>query len=467
MERDPRDLLQAAAPEVDSDPDLAVIERRARRRRAGHTLAVVAAIAVGAVAVVGVGLTLAGSDDARPVISEVPPSEPAQPEGPDPEEGADDAAGDDPVPAEPSQSAAEARRDGVLPEVAALPFELRVNVELAALHPDAQVRIEADEGVWVVSRPDRSQLDLGDPTVGDVSGLYGRDFVDLSSYGEVLLLDAQEQRILRAYPFPGLAPQALAMDDGAVFCTRQGDGGVPDSMLCRVDRGSLDPTVRVFPWTDSSPYLDPSQIHLPDRWSVADPIQEVLFGELRILDGDLVSIGQAGQVRVDRQTLELLDGPDGQDDAGDDPTAVTSEDEQLVAAFLRFADEPSAGAFEALPFASEVALGLGSELPATRTATELEDPDAWSLDVDDFRGYAGPFSALELARDTGATDVSVGDYDRCVAPPTPAPDQVAGLRRVSVQPQLGPQESCLRWWSVDLYLDDGRIVAVSLDLYDP
>lgn len=470
MERDPRDLLQAAAPEIDSDPDIARIERRARRRRTGRLVAVAAAVAAGAVAVVGVGFGLAGPDDARPVISEVPPTEPVQPESVVEEAHRENPGDDASSTAEPSQSDVEARRDGVVPELAALPFELRVDSSRAAVVPEAQVRIEAEEGVWVVSRPDLDQIDLGRPVVGDTSGLYGRDFVDLNLYGEVLLLDADEERILRAYPFPELAPQALAIDDDALYCTRQGDGGAPDSMLCRVDRDSLDVRARVFPWGDGSVYLDPSQIHVPDRWSVADPSEGAWFGELRFIDGDLVSIGQAGRVRVDRQTLELLEEPvtpaEGGNEDDVDPAEVTSEDERLVAAFLRFADDPSQGT-QALPFAGDVALGLGSQLHVIRTAPELAEADGWWLDVADFRAYAGPFSALEVARDAGETVVSVGAYDRCVAAPTPAPEQVAAFRRVGVQPELGPQDSCLQWWSVDLYLDDGRIVAVSLDLYEP
>lgn len=480
MERDPRDLLQQAVADIDTHPDLVTIERRARRRRTGLMLGVVAAVAVGVAGLIGVTLGLAGAtDDARPVVGEVPPADPAPPEPVDPvEESVEDTAGETSPPPEASQTAAAARRDGVLEEVAALPFDIRVNPDLAGVVPGAEVRIPTDEGVWVVSRPNWALLDLTPPLVGDPSGLYGRDFVDLIGYGEVLLLDADESRIVRAYPFQDLAPQALAIVEQAVYCTRQGDGGRADSMLCRVDRETLEPTVRVFPWDDRSLYLDPTEIHIPDHWIVNDPVGEPLFGDLQVSDGQVISVGPDRETRVDPQTLELLaeDGVSEEDVVPEedvapeqdvDPNEVTTEDESLIADLLRLADSFNEQNLATMPFGEEVALGLGDQLHASRSLPELVDPGGWSIDVADFRGYAGPFSALDVARDAGATVVSVGDYDRCVAPPTSAPEEVAALRRVSVQPVLGAQESCLRWWSVDLFLDDGRIVAVTLDLYGP
>lgn len=475
MERDPRDLLQEAVADIDTHPDLDKIELRARRRRTGQVLAIVAAVAVGAAGFIGVTLGLAGATDSGlPVIGEVAPGEPAPPEPVEsPEESDDEGTTDEvPPPTEASQTASDARRDGVLEEVAALPFDVRVNPDLVAAVPGADVRIPAAEGVWVVSRPNWALLDLMPPLLGDPSGLYGRDFIDLIGYGEVLLLDADESKIVRAYPFQDLAPQALAITGQAVYCTRQGDGGIPDSMLCRVDRETLEATVRVFPWDDGSVFLNPAEIHVPSHWIVDAPLDEPLFGDLQVDDGVLLSLGNQQTTRVDPQTLELLPeetipGEDVVPEEEVDPDEATAEDERLIADLLRLADDHREQNLAQMPFGDEVALGLGDQLHASRSLPELVDPDGWSIDVADFRGYAGPFSALDVARDAGATVVSVGDYDRCVAPPTSAPEEVAALRRVSVQPVLGAQESCLRWWSVDLFLDEGRIVAVTLDLYGP
>ena len=132
-----------------------------------------------------------------------------------------------------SQSAADARRDDVLPAVASLSFEDRVSVILEA---------EAPEGVWALSRMPGAPAALGDP-----AGRYGVDWVARQEYGELLLLDRTARRIIRAYPLPGVPPQTLLLRDDAVYCARQGDGGLPDSMLCRVDRDRLTAQVRVFP----------------------------------------------------------------------------------------------------------------------------------------------------------------------------------------------------------------------------
>ncbi len=38
-------------------------------------------------------------------------------------------------------------------------------------------------------------------------------------------------------------------------------------------------------------------------------------------------------------------------------------------------------------------------------------------------------------------------------------------RRVSIQPASA--QSCLQWWTVDLFLgEDGRVEAITLDLYE-
>lgn len=142
--------------------------------------------------------------------------------------------------------------------------------------------------------------------------------------------------------------------------------------------------------------------------------------------------------------------------------------EELIAGFLRLAEDPGPGAVARLPFTAEVKLGLGNNLHLIRHQSELADPNAWIIEVDDFRAYTGPFSALDLAASAEEIVVSVGEHAHCASPPMPPPDEVAHLQRVSVQPDLGPTESCLHWWTVDLYIDRaGRIEAVTLDLWEP
>ncbi|MEX2549962.1 MAG: hypothetical protein WD638_07035 [Nitriliruptoraceae bacterium] len=149
---------------------------------------------------------------------------------------------------------------------------------------------------------------------------------------------------------------------------------------------------------------------------------------------------------------------------------ASAEDEALIGDLLRFASEPTDANAGALPFAGQVGLGLGEEIIVTRSADELADPEAWSLDVEAFRGYVGPFSALDLAAGSGPADtvVSVGQHPHCASPPRAAPEGFADHRRLSVQPDPETTGSCLEWWTVDLYLDDaGTIDAVTLDLFAP
>jgi hypothetical protein len=112
-------------------------------------------------------------------------------------------------------------------------------------------------------------------------------------------------------------------------------------------------------------------------------------------------------------------------------------------------------------------LGLADRLLAKRSPAVLTEPEAWVLQSEHFRAYVGPFSALDLlARPKEKTTVSVGVHPHCASPPVPPPKRVAHLRRVSVQPR--DSESCLRWWSVDVFVrPGGEIKAVTLDLWEP
>lgn len=432
-----------------SRPDLDDIARRGQRLRLVRTVTVVAAVVVVAAGGAGIVAGLVGGPTTRvPVIDEPEPTDPAPAEQADPQL----------VPQ--SQSFEDAARDGVIDDVAALPFDRRVGLRAGIGNGDQ--RVETEEGVWVVSRPDLEGIDPPPVTLGDESGRYGRDFIDIVGYGEVLLLNADETEILRAYPFPDAAPQSLLVTDAAVYCAHVGDGGLPDSMLCRIDRETLEIRVRVFPYDDSSHLLDPEEITLPDAWTVEDPHPWNVFGDLEARDDDLYSVGQDGSAPFDAVTLELLD--DASDDLGD----PTDDDRQLIDDFLAFADEPGAPSASALPFADAVAIGLGPDLHRTLAGDDLADPAAWEIDVPDFRAYVGPFSALEVAADAGPATVSVGEHPHCASPPMPPPTEVGDLRRISAQPADDSIDSCLQWWTVDLFVtDDGRIAAVTMDLYEP
>jgi hypothetical protein len=218
---DLEELLAAEAARYDiHQPPMSEIRRRRKRRvlaRTGGALAVV--IALGAVAGVALrpGTHELSGPEQRAV--QVPPATPEPTPEASPSGG-------------PSQSEHDARRDGVLPEVAALPFAERVRI--IADEPTS-------EGVWAITRVPGIR-----DVLGDVNGRYGVDWVAPVDYGELLLLDETRTRILRALPLPGVPAQTLLVHDDAVYCARQGDGGLPDSMLCRADRTGSGWLVRVF-----------------------------------------------------------------------------------------------------------------------------------------------------------------------------------------------------------------------------
>ena len=143
------------------------------------------------------------------------------------------------------------------------------------------------------------------------------------------------------------------------------------------------------------------------------------------------------------------------------------ETEPALEALIAFARDPSDANWDELPLAASVGLGLGDTVRARRTAVELRRPAAWTLSVDGFRGRAGTASALELiAAEDGPLSTTSGPHPHCASPPVPAPPSLGELRRVAVQP--GDADGCLDWWTVDAFVDArGRIVAVTLDLWEP
>ena len=139
-----------------------------------------------------------------------------------------------------SQSAADARAYGIDPAVAALPIGVRVFQPDPAVWPVATTQASTPEGLWLVSQAD--------------AGAHPELAAD---NGELLLLTPDRTRILRAYPFRGVPPQWLLVTPRAVYCGRQGDGGLPDSMVCRVDRSTGALIGVVFPSPIDSAFSDP------------------------------------------------------------------------------------------------------------------------------------------------------------------------------------------------------------------
>lgn len=267
---DLEDLLMAEAASYDiRQPPVAEIRRRRRRRVKARAGAGLAALAVAGVAS---GVVLRTDGDQLP--------EREQRVAQDPRPSATPAVADG-----PSQTEQEARRDGVLPAVAALPFAERVKI----------LRREPNqEGVWAISR-------MPGPagTIGDTSGRYGIDWIQRAEYGEVLLLDASGMKILRSLPLPAVPPQAFRVEDDAVYCSREGDGALPDSMLCRIDRRGPGHLVRVFEGEGSD---GTTPVARPGWKRQAAPLQGV-FSDVVACPARLCVAGSAGQVPFHPVTL--------------------------------------------------------------------------------------------------------------------------------------------------------------------
>ena len=125
--------------------------------------------------------------------------------------------------------------------------------------------------------------------------------MSVREYGEVLLLSANRSKVLRANPLPGVPPQALLLEQDALYCSRAGDGGLPDSMVCRIDRSTLRSTVRIYPVEETQD--DPPTL---PRWTRADRTAPETFTGVARCGADLCADGARGTARFARTTLELI-----------------------------------------------------------------------------------------------------------------------------------------------------------------
>ena len=140
----------------------------------------------------------------------------------------------------------------------------------------------------------------------------------------------------------------------------------------------------------------------------------------------------------------------------------------MVEAFIEFANGPTSQRFSNLPLASSVSLGLGPQIIRAIDSESLQDPEAWAIDVAEFRAYTGPFSPLAQLQSLDAYTVEIGEHAHCAGPPQPPPSGFEDLQRISVQPLSNSIESCLDWTTVDFYVNEsGHVEAITMDLWEP
>lgn len=135
---------------------------------------------------------------------------------------------------------------------------------------------------------------------------------------------------------------------------------------------------------------------------------------------------------------------------------VASEhDHDLAALLYAFSRDPQAAT---PPWAPRVTvLGVGGRARTTLARGQVVDVDRWR--------FAEPYDYLSvldaLADSDGRYRVDLGPHPHCAGPARPAPRVFDGRRQISITPR-GPLDSCLDWWSIDLFVDDvGQIEGVS------
>jgi hypothetical protein len=195
----------------------------------------------------------------------------------------------------PSQTAADARRDRIVPALAALPLGRRAT-------PLQGVR--ADEGDWwiVDGNFSAAQPHADTGVLGDPKGADGIDRIAMREYGEILLLD-RDGKVLRAYPSPHEKLSWITITADAVLAGRIGDGGEPNSTIVRIDRKTLRSTTVVFPCRCA----DGADPFLLRGWITAS--SDVAIGTLVQLGSRAVGTpvqSWMGIVRVDLPSIEAL-----------------------------------------------------------------------------------------------------------------------------------------------------------------
>ncbi|MCB2174331.1 MAG: hypothetical protein KQH57_00845 [Actinomycetales bacterium] len=162
---------------------------------------------------------------------------------------------------------------------------------------------------------------------------------------------------------------------------------------------------------------------------------------------------------------------------------ATQEDAALVAAFIEFAIDPSTVP-DGLTFAADgVQLGIMDRVFATRDPSELTSRSAWRIGTSDDLLFerTGPYSALEPVRSwvtqrdlddevpfvTGAFEVNVGTHHGCPYAIDGVPAGMGTARQVWLV-SIGEYVSCAGgWFAIDLFVVDGAVAAVTVELGSP
>lgn len=136
--------------------------------------------------------------------------------------------------------------------------------------------------------------------------------------------------------------------------------------------------------------------------------------------------------------------------------ALAAWDEAMVAELAAFASRPSDETFNDLPLAQFVLLGIGDRTVYAKAEDELRDPSVWVVE-----GH----SVLDLLAAEDGKVQTRNPHEACIAE-HPVPPEMAPYRRLSIYPTELKGDACLNWYSVDLYIQDGKIAGISLNLWE-
>jgi len=162
---------------------------------------------------------------------------------------------------------------------------------------------------------------------------------------------------------------------------------------------------------------------------------------------------------------------------------ATRDDAALATAFVELALDPSTVP-DGLRFAADgVQLGIMTTIYATRAPSELRSRSAWQVGSEEDLLFerVGPFSALDTvsgwvtgqdpeAEDqfvTGVFEVAVGPHWGCPYAIDGVPAGLESARQVWLKPS-GEWVSCAGgWFAVDLFVLDGEVAAITVELGSP
>jgi hypothetical protein len=145
------------------------------------------------------------------------------------------------------------------------------------------------------------------------------------------------------------------------------------------------------------------------------------------------------------------------------PIDLTPFARLLAHAFINFAHNPSP---KTASFDTPVTLGLGGRVAVTLGDDDRYAPAKWRLPLTGYAGGSGYISALRLlAHHAGNLQVSNAPAPACVEHVRER-RLTGGGHLVRIQPRH--VDSCIGWWSVDLYINDGnQVVGVNVNLGAP